>query len=265
MALSFQGGEINYKVSGEGPAIVFLHGFLESLKIWKKFEEFFSQQYKIIAIDLPGHGKSSNFNHTHTMEFMAEAVNAVLEHENIAQAMFVGHSMGGYVALSLIEQNESKCLGLCLFSSTVFEDTEERKHERERAIKAVESHKMKFITAVVPNLFYNRSGKKSGKRIYRLVKIAARQSKEGIIAAIKGMLLRKDKSEVLKKANYPILLIGGHDDYLIPTERLDEMASFSKQAQVKIFERCGHVGFYEAKTESMQALFDFTQAQLKSI
>jgi pimeloyl-ACP methyl ester carboxylesterase len=257
MALTFLDGEINYKISGEGQAIVFLHGFMESLKIWKKFEEFFSESFKVITIDLPGHGKSSNFFDTHSMDFMAEAVEAVLNHEKIEKAFFVGHSMGGYVSLSMAEKYPSLVRAICLFSSTAFEDTEERKIERQRAVKAADAHKMKFITSVVPNLFYNRSGRKSGKRIYRLVKIAARQSKDGITAAIRGMMERKDKTAILKKAKFPILLIGGHDDYLIPTERIEEMSQMIKKVHVVIIEQCGHVGFYEAKKESIEAIHQF--------
>jgi pimeloyl-ACP methyl ester carboxylesterase len=264
MALAFQHGEINYKISGEGPCVVFLHGFMESLKIWKKFEEIFAQRFRVLLIDLPGHGKSSNFSETHTMEFMAECVDAVLVFENIDKALFVGHSMGGYVALCMAELYPNKISGLCLFSSTVFEDSPERLEERQRAIKAAEAHKMKFITSVIPNLFYDRSGRKSGKRIYKLVKIAAQQSKEGITAAIRGMMQRKNKAEVLKKAKFPVMLMGGHDDFLIPVERIEEMAKMTRHVRVLILERCGHVGFYEAKKESIEALFAFASENIKA-
>lgn len=262
MALALDRGEINYKISGEGPAIVFLHGFMESLKIWKKFEEILSTQFKVVLIDLPGHGKSSVFGETHSMEFMADCVKAVLEHEQIIKALFVGHSMGGYVALSLAENHVNLFSGLCLFSSTVFEDSPERLVERERAIKASEAHKMKFITSVIPNLFYNRSGRKSGKRIYKLVKIAAAQSKEGIAAAIRGMMKRSDKSAVIKKARYPLLLLGGHDDFLIPVERIEEMSKMAQSAEVVILQQCGHAGFFEAKKESIEAILSFANKHL---
>lgn len=263
MALAFQQGEINYKISGEGPCVVFLHGFMESLKIWKKFEEVFSQRFRVLLIDLPGHGKSSNFSDTHTMEFMAECVHTVLVNEKIEKALLVGHSMGGYVSLSFAEQYPDMVSGLCLFSSTVFEDSPERLEERQRAIAAVESHKMKFISSVIPNLFYNRSGRKSSKRIYKLVKIAARQSKEGIIAAIRGMMQRKDKSDVLRKAKFPVMLLGGRDDFLIPPERIEEMAKMPKHVRVILLEQCGHAGFYEAKKESIEALFAFANENIK--
>jgi pimeloyl-ACP methyl ester carboxylesterase len=257
MQVAFNNGEIHYKTEGQGPAIVCLHGFMESARIWRPFVEKLSTKFKVIRINLPGHGKSSVFGETHTMEFMAECVKAVLEQEKIEKALIVGHSMGGYVGLSLAEMFPHLIKGLILFSSTCFEDTPERKEDRNRAAKAADAHKMKFITSVVPNLFFERTGAKASKRIFKLVKIAAKQPKEGIIAAIKGMQLRTDKTHVLSKAKFPILFLTGHDDLLIPLERVQEMAKHAPTAQTVVIEQCGHVGFLEHEKESIKAIQTF--------
>jgi pimeloyl-ACP methyl ester carboxylesterase len=257
MHIAFAEGVIHYKVEGQGPAIVFLHGFMESARIWRPFVEKLKGKFKVIRINLPGHSKSSVYGEIHTMEFMSECVNAVLEQEKIDNALIVGHSMGGYVGLALAEEHPEKVKGLILFSSTSFEDTPERKEDRERAIRAADAHKMKYITSVIPNLFFERTGAKASKRIFKLVKIAAKQPKEGIIAAIKGMQIRKDRTNVLRKAKFPILFISGHDDFLIPLERLQEMAKHAPGANVIILEHCGHVGFLEHEKESIQAIQTF--------
>jgi len=257
MHLNFAEGEIHYKVDGQGPAIVFLHGFMESARIWRPFLEKLSGKFKIIRINLPGHGKSSVYGNVHTMEFMAESVKAVLDFEKVDSALFVGHSMGGYVGLAFAEAFAENVKGLVMFSSTSFEDSPERIEDRERAAKAADTHKMKFITSVIPNLFFERTGAKASKRIFKLVKIAAKQPKEGIIAAIKGMQIRKDRTPVLSQAKFPILIISGHDDFLIPLERVQEMAKHAPTAQTIILDHCGHVGFLEHEKESLKAIQTF--------
>lgn len=257
MKLSFEGGIIEFKVAGHGPPIVFLHGFMETAKVWRQYAEKLSPRFKVIRINLPGHGKSSVFHKTHSMEFMAGAVNAVLNETGARQALFVGHSMGGYVSLAFAELWPEKINGLVLFSSTCFADSTARKKDRERGLRILESQKMKFISSVIPNLFYQKSGKKDAKNIYRFIKIASRQPKEGIMAALRGMMTRKDRSDVLKKLKAPLLFLGGTHDILIPTEKIYEMHSFVPRSEVLLLERSGHMGFVEQKRDSLIAIKSF--------
>ena len=76
--IPFEKGEIGYSITGEGPAVVLLHGFLEDHTIWDSIAEMLSDNFRIIAIDLPGFGKSSVFSDNHSMAFMANAVYYVL-------------------------------------------------------------------------------------------------------------------------------------------------------------------------------------------
>ncbi len=257
MHISFSKGEIRYKAEGQGPAIVFLHGHMESAKIWKKYASELSNRFRTIRIDLPGHGKSSVFDEVHTMEFMADAVRAVFEAEKIDKALLVGHSMGGYVALAFAETHPDKVRGLVMFSSISFADTKERQNERDRTVKAADAHKMKYITSVIPNLFFERSGAKASKRIFKLIKLAAKQPKEGIIAAIRGMRDRADRTKILKNAKFPILFLAGHDDLLIPLERIEEMHRQVPQAKLVVVEQCGHAGFIEQEKECYTAIKEF--------
>ena len=101
--LNTRTGESITGSSSNGPCIVLLHGFLESLCIWDEFVNELSKDFKVLTIDLPGHGKTENFSEVHTMEFMAETVKAVLEHLKIEKCVLIGHSMGGYVRLLLLK------------------------------------------------------------------------------------------------------------------------------------------------------------------
>lgn len=118
---------LNFIKKGEGPAVVLIHGYLESGCMWKRFEEEMSGKYKLIIVDLPGHGKSNNYSEIHSMEFMAEKVYEILDYLAIEKALVVGHSMGGYVALALAELFPEIVKGLVLLNSSSLSDSKQKK------------------------------------------------------------------------------------------------------------------------------------------
>ena len=151
--IKFQNKKINFTDEGSGNPLVLLHGFLGSLEIWKVFSTELSKKYRVICIDLPGHGKTDNFWGIHPMEFIAETVKAVLDELKIEKCVMTGHSMGGYAALSFAEKYPELLQGLCLFHSHAMPDTPEAKINRERAIKAVSLNRKGFINQFIPELF----------------------------------------------------------------------------------------------------------------
>jgi pimeloyl-ACP methyl ester carboxylesterase len=84
---------ISYKDEGSGPAIVLLHGFMESLQIWDDFAGKLSKSFRVLRIDLPGHGKTPVMEEVHKMSLMAETVKTVLDALEIDNCVMVGHSM----------------------------------------------------------------------------------------------------------------------------------------------------------------------------
>lgn len=254
MEIPFGKGVVEYKTAGQGPVVVLIHGFMESARIWRRYSEKLSSKLRVIRINLPGHGKSSVQGDAHSMELMADAVKAVLDHEGVSKAMLVGHSMGGYVSLAFAERYTEKVSAMVLLNSSCFADTKQKKEDRDRSVKAAEAHKMKYITSVIPNLFFERSGVKASKRIVKMVKIATDQPKEGITAALKGMRDRPERSEVLRQAGFPVLIVAGHDDLLIPLEKSQEMAALNNRISLTVLEECGHLAFIEKKKESLKAI-----------
>lgn len=80
-----------------------LHGYLESLEIWDDFALELSKSYRVLLVDLPGHGESDCSSDCDTVEGLAGSVNAILEYLKLSQVAIVGHSMGGYLALAFAE------------------------------------------------------------------------------------------------------------------------------------------------------------------
>ena len=111
--IKFQKKNIFYTDEGTGKVVVLLHGFTESQKIWKNFAKKLSAKYRVITIDLPGHGKSESPGAVHSMELMANVVFAVLKKLKAGKCMMIGHSMGGYVTLAFAEKYPKKLKGFC--------------------------------------------------------------------------------------------------------------------------------------------------------
>jgi 3-oxoadipate enol-lactonase len=111
--------------------IVFIHGFTSSKQVWK-YEWSAFQDYRVIAIDLPGNGESSkNEDFPYSPHFFADAVYEVLTAEKINNAVFVGHSMGFAVVDVFAQQHPEMVKGLCLIDGTFFEFPEEKKAQEE--------------------------------------------------------------------------------------------------------------------------------------
>ncbi len=106
--------------------VVLLHGYLESLAVWEDFVPLLKNRMRVVTLDLPGHGVSVVEGEIHTMDYLADTVAAAMEHLGIGRYSVVGHSMGGYVAMSLAERYAARLDSIVLISSTPSADTAER-------------------------------------------------------------------------------------------------------------------------------------------
>jgi len=246
--------KINYEIEGTGDTIVLLHGFLESLEIWDYYSENLSKEYRVVRIDLPGHGKSDVINSVHTMELMAEAVKTVLDKEGVNKCIMAGHSMGGYTTLAFAEQYPEYLKGLVLFHSAAHADSEEVKKNRDRMVKLVEQDRLGFINNFIPGLFAPDNIKRFSKEIDNLKNSAAQTSKKAIVAALKGMKERTEKISLLKNITIPVIYIIGKEDSRIPTDVALKQAALPNRCSVLLLGDVGHMGYIEAKDETLKAL-----------
>ncbi|WP_113738147.1 alpha/beta fold hydrolase [Blattabacterium clevelandi] len=250
--------KIYYKIKGSGKSIVFLHGFMESSEIWNFFYDIFYEKYKIILIDFPGHGKSSSYEEKtiFTMEEGADIVKIILEKENIEKSIFVGHSMGGYIALALAEKYPEIFLGLCLLNSTAESDTKERKKNRIRSIQFAINNYPLFVSHSIQKLFNPKKLDLLQKEIHFLKKITLSISVKSAISFLRGMLIRKDRTFLLKKTKFPKLYIIGLHDLIINEKKIREEAKFGYNCHFMEI-HTGHMGPIEKPKEISKILEKF--------
>jgi len=252
MILQYYNTPIFYESTGKGPVVVLLHGFLESSTMWKKIIPELSKKNTVVSIDLPGHGKSGVVSETHTMELMADVVHTVLQHLNLASVTLIGHSMGGYVALAIAEKFPSEIKKLILLNSSPAEDSEERKENRKRALKVLVKNPEAFISMAISNLFSDKNRQKFTSEIDALKKEAYQYPLEGITAAIKGMMIRKDRTSQLKTFSKEKYMICAIDDPIMPIATSEILAKYSHTKLIEV--PGGHMSHIESFKEIKEIL-----------
>jgi pimeloyl-ACP methyl ester carboxylesterase len=257
LIIEYKGTTLYYNQVGKGETVVLLHGFLESSTMWSDLVPQLSNSHHILCMDLLGHGQTGCLGYIHTMEQMAEAVNAVLNHLKVKRATFIGHSMGGYVALAFAELFPQKVSGLCLMNSTALEDSPEKKQNRNRAIEAIKQNHKTFIRLSIANLFRPKNRTVYSNEIKIIIKEALQFPVQGIIAAIEGMKIRKNRVQVFKNADYKKMMIIGLKDPALHYETLIEQ---TKDSNIEIVEfPDGHMSYIENKEENTYKILHFIE------
>ncbi len=239
-------------------AVVFIHGFLEDLHMWDGFIHQVPE-YSVIKIDLPGFGQSAPKEKISIPEY-ADGVKEVLDKEGIQQVILVGHSMGGYTALAFAEKYPEMVKGLSLFHSQPYPDSKENKAKRLKSATFVETHGgQAYSHATIPNLFAPAFVKKKRRVVDDIIKQAQQNSDEGIIAAIHAMRNRKDTTDVLKQANYPVQFIIGTEDAAIPAELSLRQTTLPDMADVHILKKVGHMGHLESPRKTANLVRNYIE------
>lgn len=252
MTVTFKGTTIYYQDQGQGSAVVLLHGFLENSTVWDGIKAALLKRYRVICIDLLGHGKTGCIGYLHTMEQMAEAVKAVMLELKLRRICFVGHSMGGYVALAYAEAYPDEVKGLVLANSTARADGKERRKNRDRAIEMVKKDHKSFVRMGISNLFRPKNRSLFSAEINALKQAALKTPVQGIIAALEGMKIREDREILLHFTPFPKMMILGKND---PVLNYDDLIDQIDKTHVKLIEfEDGHMSFIENKLEFIEEI-----------
>ncbi|WP_417874538.1 alpha/beta fold hydrolase [Xanthomarina gelatinilytica] len=257
MILEHKGIQVFYTDQGYGKPIVLLHGFLESSNMWTPLIPDLLKTHRVITIDLLGHGLTGCLGYVHSMELMAETVNAVLNHLNIENKTIIGHSMGGYVALAMAEKNPNSMQGLCLMNSTFLPDSEERKMLRTRANLMAQTNFDNLVRMSFTNLFSLKSKETHKQELEIALTEALKTSVQGYMAANEGMKLRTDKTQLFRTLPTKKLLIIGKKDPILDADSVKKQLKGTDVDIVELTE--GHMSHIENKEELTYNIMHFIE------
>lgn len=251
---------MHYTVTGKGFPVVLIHGFGEDSSIWNKQVDFLKEHCLLLIPDLPGTGASLNKGDALSMESMATDIKAMLDQENIHHCLVFGHSMGGYIALAFAELYNNYLAGFGLVHSTAYADNEEKKKNRQRGIEMIEQYGgYAFLKNSIANLFGNEFKTAAPEAVAALIEKSKQFSNRALQQYYQAMMLRPDRTNVLRTTTLPVLIIAGTEDIAAPIGDVMEQAALSDQIQLQILEGIGHMGMLEATSQLNQYLLDFIQ------
>lgn len=257
MRKSINNGNITWLDEGQGATVVLIHGFAENSGLWNIQTTQLKTQYRVIIPDLPGTAVSP-LSTPLTIESMAEYIYAILLAENISDAVMIGHSMGGYIALALAEKYPSVLKGLGLFHSTAKADSEEKKEGRRKSIKLMEQYGADiFLRQTLPNMFSPATRSSLPAEVEAYVKMGVECQLPALVAYYEAMAARPDRTGILKALRVPVLFMIGKDDNAVPLDNVLPQITLPRISSIHIFENVGHMGMWEVPKESNVVLEQF--------
>lgn len=241
--------ELAYTRRGKGNPLVLLHGYPLDHHLWDEIVPLLEDTFDLIIPDLRGFGESTTVDAPYTMEDYAADIAGLLDQLGIQKAAIVGHSMGGYVALAFARLYPERVSGLGLVSSQAPADPPDRREARYKSAADVSE---KGIGSVVDTMAPKFTADEKLQTLAR--QTMERQPREAYIGALKAMAERADSSVLLSSFKFPVVIIHGKADALIPIDRAREAKSAIPQAHLVELEGAGHIPMVEAKEDTARAL-----------
>lgn len=257
----FKDGEVAYFFEGNGPPVLFIHGFPMDHSIWNHFVGPLTASYRVILPDNPGFGKSTLPATEISIGVYADAIRALLDAEQIKSCVMIGHSMGGYITMNFAQRFSGYLRGIGLFHSATFEDDEPKKKDRIRVAEFVRRNgSAPFVNELIGKLFSDDYALKHPKEIDELKTRYSRFPPDSIAAASLAMGKRADTTPVLRRSNLPVLFITGQRDKIAPPEKVLQLAHLPQRSSIHLLPPSAHMGMKEAPEECLHAINGFLQA-----
>lgn len=253
----YQGKKIYYRVSGNGKPIILIHGFGEDGNTWNHQEAFLKNKCKLIVPDLPGSGKSEMIEDM-GLEGIAEAIHAIIHEEGDDTYTIIGHSMGGYILLALLEKYPNHIHSFGLFHSTAFADSEEKKATRRKGIEFINQHgAFEFLKTTTPNLFSPKTKEENPGIIEKMIASSHNFSPTALVSYYNAMIQRPDRTNLLAQTNVPVLFVLGKYDVAMPLEDGLKLCHLPEKSYIHILDQSGHMGMLEETDKSNRILENF--------
>lgn len=233
----------------QSPLLCLIHGHGVDASIWEGIYADLALDYRVLQPDF------SRLTHLTTIEAYADELYDRLSLANGQKAILVGHSMGGYMALAFADKYPDRVQGLVLYHSTATADDETKRQARQQVIQSLAADgTVPFIQKQMPKMVSpSYSTELTEQLVSRFVSLPA----EALIAGLKAIAGRPDRTVVLRDAQFPVLLVLGRDDQLIPHEKTAQLAELSRKIEVVTIDQAGHLSMIEQPAQSVSILRDF--------
>ncbi len=255
--------ETAYRTYGDGLPLILLHGFGLDHNIWNPLLGGLETSFRVIVPDMPGFGESPGFKQEFTMARLGKLFAGFVHDVAGQNAVFLGHSMGGYIALELLSLIPNTLSGVGLIHSHPFGDDPGKQKNRDKTIAFLEKHgSMPYVKESIPGLFSQHFASAHPETVRECVERVEAVPPEYFIAYLQAMKTRKSREEALRHCSCPVLIHIGRYDKLIDPDKNLVQCTLPPVVQFTWLEQAGHMGMLEdpAKTlQSIRSFMDFTE------
>lgn len=260
MIAQVDGASIAYDDVGSGPPIVFLHAFPLDSGMWAPQRGALIANWRCLFIDQRGIGESTA-SPPYSMDRFADDAAAVLDRATVSDAVVVGLSMGGYVALALWRRHRDRVRALVLADTRAGADTEEG---RQRRLELADLARREGIAAVAERQISGLLGKTTREKRAEVMSTArgmmATASVDGIVGALDAMRTRPDSAATLSTIDVPTLVMVGDEDVITPIKEARALHEGIAGSRLEVLSGAGHLSNLERPAAFNAVLGEFLRA-----
>ena len=244
--VKINGMTLAFNDRGTGLPIVFLHAFPLNRTMWAMQEDALSSQFRVITIDLRGHGESDAPLWHYSLDQAADDVHGLLDYLSIRQAVFVGLSMGGYILFAFHRKFADRVNGMVLADTRAQADTDEGKQARfEMAQIAYKRGARAIADIMIPKLLSPATIQMRPELVQYVRTMIEGNQVSGIAGDLMAMAERPDSIPLLRRITCPAQIIVGELDLPTPPSDATLMADRISNAHLVIIPGAAHLSNLE--------------------
>ena len=233
----------------EKPTLVLIHGHGVDASIWDGIYAGLLSDSPVLRPDF------ARLTNQTTIDGYANDLYGRLRAEGVNSVVLIGHSMGGYMALAFAERHPPMVRGLCLFHSTAYADDAPKKEQRRQTIESMKTQgSAPFIEKTIPKMV---APDYSSADVQKLIGRYRNLPVDALMAGMEAIAGRPDRTHVLRDTPFPVLLVLGKQDQLIPYDKTRTLADLSGRISVATMETSGHLSMIEQPDDALNALKSF--------
>lgn len=271
--------ELHIKTIGQGPAIIFLHGFGFNLEFWENEFLFLAHEFTLILVDLPGFGKSENFLESYTLSTIAHCI---LKNVPVP-AIWVGWSMGGIIAMWIAHHFPKKVNKLITIACSpkfinstdwpgldrvFFNNFINKLLNLDNVIKKdsykVTMKEFAYLQCKNKPLTFNRIDISHYKAVYEFL-TSQKKCSEYVLRGSLELIKNSDLRHAYSKLSCPALVVLGAFDNLIPIKIAIKLQILNPNVIVKIIEGAAHIPFLSHRLQFQSIIKRFLDPDIKHI
>ena len=259
--ITVHGVNLAVEEQGEGPAVLFVHGYPLDRTIWRD-QVGALEGFRCIAVDLRGMGQSDSPDLGYSMPIYAADLAALLDVLGVDDVVLCGLSMGGYVAFEFLRQWRSRVRGLVLMDSRADADSAEARRARDAAAATARERGAAAIAdAMLPKMLSPATLSRRPDVADQVRALMSRTPVAGIVGALAAMRDREESESLLPTlAGVPTLVIVGEADTLTPPDQARAMAAAIPGGRLAVIPGAGHLPPVEQPEATTARLREFLKS-----